>query len=723
MFVMKYVGIASSVGLPVEIPFVVRCLADSMAFLMPEDFPIKIDKEFMSWLGSTYYAHLPEHALSWWETKATIKAARQLSGHTMDDSTLGLCLEIFRKQQPAGQPEVRPHIPSQALKQEKCIFCHEIRAMYLEAADCLIMVKCLSAARKQQMRADGDMGRRSMSASFEVGELAVMKETGLAVNNIRAAKISPATITMAPAVDPAENQRSQWRFGTLLTAEEINLRLGSKSRKGRTWEMRTGQWHSGYFWHLEQGYMNPAGYSETNDSVDPPDSNNFLKLAASAETAPPPTDQQLPDRFASRNYRYTPSIAQSASQATVRPGLDTVLDRLEPRPKIMSYMPPNPPPGRLTHVINMFGTPKPSRAATAQPVDQADGAAADIFNMFGSIGTAPANVGLNPAPSVFNMFGSTRTANANTGPALPAVFDMFGTADTTPAQPVPNPALSVFDMFGTASNTPAPPVHNPALSVFDMFGSQDAPAIGRPRAAPATIHRRSSGPSVGDMYEAYGKLRPDPDIDNTFNIFDMFGPSRPAAAMERPTTSALDHLPVFDMFGPVDLPVASAPSPPNVADIFDMFGDLANAAESDMPTAVEAAEQDLEHRSATSSLTELDSDDDPEPESDCGNEEISPVDSDQDVTASDSGADLTSESGVEESASEEEISEVSAEQHQYAVTSANAAENTSYPINLDAASHLTPAHFANLQEDLFDLDDEDDDEEEHDEDGDSDMYL
>ncbi len=73
---MQYVGVACSVGMAVQLPLILRSLADSLAFVPASDLPIKIDKDFLSWMGSIPYAHIPEHAMNWWASKA----ARKLPG-------------------------------------------------------------------------------------------------------------------------------------------------------------------------------------------------------------------------------------------------------------------------------------------------------------------------------------------------------------------------------------------------------------------------------------------------------------------------------------------------------------------------------------------------------------------------------------------------------------------------------------------------------------------
>ncbi len=54
MFLMKYLGVASAVGVPCDVPLVLRSLANSLAFLTPAEFPIPIDKDFLSWLGASF---------------------------------------------------------------------------------------------------------------------------------------------------------------------------------------------------------------------------------------------------------------------------------------------------------------------------------------------------------------------------------------------------------------------------------------------------------------------------------------------------------------------------------------------------------------------------------------------------------------------------------------------------------------------------------------------
>ncbi len=115
-----------------------------------------------------------------------------------------------------------------------------------------------------------------------------------------------STVVRAPpAEDVVLNRESQWTFGVILTEDEIIKRLGAASRRGRTWNMRSGRWHSGYFWGLPDGKINESGCS-TVASVAPPHASDFSQTSKTAEQVPPPTSYSVPDKFLSKHFRHTP---------------------------------------------------------------------------------------------------------------------------------------------------------------------------------------------------------------------------------------------------------------------------------------------------------------------------------------------------------------------------------------------------------------------------------
>ncbi len=183
---MQYVGVASSVGLPVQVPLMLRSLADSLAFVPESDLPIKIDKDFLAWMGSFPYVAIPEHGMNWWASKA----ARKLAGHHLQGSTLELCLEIYRQTHANVRPQITLTPPPKPLPAARCIMCRELRVLYIQAAESLINLRNTAAANRDRLVAYGEMGRRRMAAAYELGELTQMKESLIPAPNMSTAAVA-----------------------------------------------------------------------------------------------------------------------------------------------------------------------------------------------------------------------------------------------------------------------------------------------------------------------------------------------------------------------------------------------------------------------------------------------------------------------------------------------------------------------------------------------------
>ena len=557
---MQYVGVASSVGLPVEVPLIVRSLADSLAFIPAGDLPIKIDKDFLAWMGSIPYAHIPEHGMNWWASKA----ARKLDGHLMQQSTLDLCLEIYRKTHANVRPRIKLTPPAKPLPAARCMTCQEIRVLYVQAAKSLISIKSTAATNRDIMIAHGEMGRRRMAAAYELMELSQMKETLIPPANMSiVAAASSDSMHMAEssvAVDAAHNQpavqelniESQWTFGPTLTAQEIIKRLGSISRRGRTWDMRSGKWHSGYFWALPVGKIDEDGYSTTDNSVAAPHASNFSQTSQAAEQEPPPTAYGFPDRFSSKHFRHTP-LATVQNKAAA------------PTPAGPSK------PGSMA-VFNMFGPARTSTAATVKASRKPEISAPSAITAETVVQGSSSQIQIS-AP-VFQMFGRPTVTQSSGGPAAPHA----GGPGATPAGPPVLPA-------GGPAPLPAVPALTPRLShalppsilsgskpscVFDMFGKSTAP--------PASVPAAMVTPKLAPPATAMG-APPAP------GVFNMFGHSAAPTAIvpssvpavnppvSRPTQAAsTQQAPVFNMFNSQVATDRADPSKAPAPSVMDMYG-------------------------------------------------------------------------------------------------------------------------------------------------------
>ena len=95
-FVLSYVGIASAIGQIIDIPIIIRSLADSICFLDDEDFPINFDEDFLRTLD----IGKPDRAIitferAWWNGRKP----RSLNlAEILDISSIRVCLESYKKQ-------------------------------------------------------------------------------------------------------------------------------------------------------------------------------------------------------------------------------------------------------------------------------------------------------------------------------------------------------------------------------------------------------------------------------------------------------------------------------------------------------------------------------------------------------------------------------------------------------------------------------------------------
>ena len=628
---MQYVGVASSVALPLQVPLMLRSLADSLAFVPVSDLPINIDKDFLSWMGSIPYAHIPEHGMNWWASKA----ARKLPGHHLKASTLDLCLEIYRQTHTNVRPRITLTPPAKPLPTARCTSCREMRVLYIQAAESLISMRDTAAANRDIMLAHGEMGRRRMAAAYELMELSQMKETlipdphmsTVAVASFDALDMPTSTVAAAPQparptgyvtatatatvaqdlgantatgdvtaagdAPPAQdlggntatgnvttaetapaaqhvllNTESQWVFGPALTAQEIIKRLGTASRRGRTWNMRSGQWHSGYFWALPEGKLNESGCSTAHNSVGAPHTSNFSETSKAATQEPPPTTYGFPDKFSSQNFRHTPpaTIQNTATGSTpsgpLAPGAIGFLDMFGPRT------------GSTAATVRPSRAPETSAltemaAETVQHSRQLETMVPPRQPEISAPGANTAAQGPTPhmpylATKVFRMFGPPTVAEPADPPAVAlAVSDSMHAppAISAPSAGPPADRAADSDSPFSLAYAPAPMAASgsrPAIGVLDMFGFTTAP----PASVPAPIPKSEQVPSAAPTSAA----------PPTPAVFEMFGPfnAQPASvppsitkSEQVPSTASISAAPpapaVFNMFGSYTAPPASAP--------------------------------------------------------------------------------------------------------------------------------------------------------------------
>ena len=99
-FILSYVGVASSIGQPVDIPIILRSLADSLALVDVSLLPLSFDPEMLDTLDigiddDKQCRTVPSYHCAWW----LVGKPRNLdSADVMDQLSIDRCLENFRNQ-------------------------------------------------------------------------------------------------------------------------------------------------------------------------------------------------------------------------------------------------------------------------------------------------------------------------------------------------------------------------------------------------------------------------------------------------------------------------------------------------------------------------------------------------------------------------------------------------------------------------------------------------
>ena len=303
IFVMSKIGIATCVGFGIAIPYLVRCLADSLALVNPEELPIHIDDKLWEWMGRWPYSHDQQHEMAWWTTKT----AHRIEGYRLNDSTLAVCLERYRRDclEPDGGSE-KSNSPSpiidipEDLETERCVYCRVSKTMLADAAAKLQQAHVIANTHKTINEAEAEMGRRKMGTAYLLTEMVLSKETAAKGPQVELGVSLPA---------PPVNPHSQWAFGQTLTPKDILAKFGAKvhGKRGFT----RGKHHSGYYKELPDGNFDDDAYFSDDPEHDLLDIGTFSTVAGSAKRIPPSTNNDIPSPL-KQKYRWTSGTKKDA---------------------------------------------------------------------------------------------------------------------------------------------------------------------------------------------------------------------------------------------------------------------------------------------------------------------------------------------------------------------------------------------------------------------------
>ncbi len=277
---MGYIGIAAAVGQIIDIPVVIRSLADSLALADHDTLPLDIGEQLLSYLAteSSFDENHPNFVVSsyynqWWTW-------RRPPTHNAESNILGplnvdACLSHHRDSVNAAREraEIKPITDAfitsgQATSfsagvpdEHMCGTCKEARVTCADLIDKLRQAQAFAATMRSASMAEAELARREIAGAHLFGETVVLKESALPDQN------TP--------------QESQWQFGASLTREDV-LQLNRPM---------SGRIHDGYNESLPSGLQNTNSSSGTAGTAR---ESNFSAVGTEVNVPPSPTSHTLP---------------------------------------------------------------------------------------------------------------------------------------------------------------------------------------------------------------------------------------------------------------------------------------------------------------------------------------------------------------------------------------------------------------------------------------------
>jgi hypothetical protein len=263
--IISYIGRATAVGICIDIPIIVRSLADCLLFADEEDLPLPIHASLRSFLstGTDPNEHgrlVASYRCDWW-TKPSEPAADQICSHL----TLGDCLAHYRqelcaeldpgKRRPVAPIPLPNHPTIPQLGEHKTTASEAIlwrnRAATLQQD--LTNIRQLTAGLQTAIQTHGDLDIRRANSYFALHKKALSKQDEQ--------NTSASAQTPSGTVPPAS---PKWPLGPNLTEKDI---LDIKSVHPNTNKRQIH--HSSHDSSLPTGFTRPtqSSYPNTVTSV------------------------------------------------------------------------------------------------------------------------------------------------------------------------------------------------------------------------------------------------------------------------------------------------------------------------------------------------------------------------------------------------------------------------------------------------------------------------
>jgi hypothetical protein len=330
--VLSFVGIGSAIGQTLEIPIMVRSLADSLARLSEDDLPVPINPGFLALLDvDARERHdkgrvVDRYDCSWW----TGRRPQDLSTvECLTEETLMRCLEFHREQLGEGQDIATPAHPTRlamppapallgAGQTTNCRTCVEYRGLVSEMFKNLQEIHKYSTAMTTASENQWKIDMRSASTFHLLHQAVIAKETAHpapvpvpvhASTKTRASAVrlqAQKELNKYNALPPASHK---WTWGEVLTEGDVLALRRTGTRPGRAP-------HSGYDISLKDG---TEPYNSSPLLTHPSASAVFDDLPPEISTELPTNIHPLPDYFTDyRQLKYDP-LSEIARHIPVTP--------------------------------------------------------------------------------------------------------------------------------------------------------------------------------------------------------------------------------------------------------------------------------------------------------------------------------------------------------------------------------------------------------------------
>jgi len=350
LFIMSYVGIATSLGLVIEVPMVLRSLSVSLAAVPDDDLPIPFDLGLIAMLDSgtndsEFGRIVKSYALAWW--KGTRKPANR---GTLAANTLEKCLEQHRRflletmgGEPMPEHSIIP-IPSLQLPFGAEANVGAVGGSDIGTGNCsqCTVYKSLAADLLNKIKSIKNFVSGMVGMTFNETELIPRRAVGFyslhekVLTKELVSESQPVTVKHSLAgtekgkmsLQVCEDAHKElerlramptgshkWTWGETLTQDEVrSLRHVSKKRvrSGYNTTVKPG---------IHDGEWSPQDSAPTTTST-----KHHSLLSADPHRPPPPTSLNFPAKFGSSNLQATESGADTQAEISADLGTDLGTD-------------------------------------------------------------------------------------------------------------------------------------------------------------------------------------------------------------------------------------------------------------------------------------------------------------------------------------------------------------------------------------------------------------